>query len=102
MLALSKLQQIGFLRSDGPHDESNKQVWRQVMISKSPTFQYSDTVLKTELLGLIFVRAHRERNFLLYVAYIHQQQYQGVNKEEARKRNPKKGGKPKQASKQLV
>ena len=34
MLGLSKLQQIAFLRSDGPHDESNIEVWRQAMISK--------------------------------------------------------------------
>ena len=37
------------------------------MISKSPTFQYWDTILNMEILGLIFVRAHREQHFPLYV-----------------------------------
>ena len=30
----------------------------------SPTFQYWDTILSIELLGLIFVRAHREQNYV--------------------------------------
>lgn len=34
---------------------------------RSPTFQYWDTIFKIEILGLIFVRAHREKNFPLYV-----------------------------------
>jgi len=67
VLALSKLQQIAFLRSDGPHDESTKEAWRQTMISKSITFQYWYSILKIELLGLVFVKAHRERDFLLYI-----------------------------------
>ena len=29
VLALSKIQQTAFLQSNGPHDESNKEVWRQ-------------------------------------------------------------------------
>ena len=37
------------------------------MINKSPTFQYWDTVLHMEIMGLIFVRAHREQNFPLHV-----------------------------------
>eukprot|EP00745_Piridium_sociabile_P012394 TRINITY_DN190_c0_g1_i6.p1 TRINITY_DN190_c0_g1~~TRINITY_DN190_c0_g1_i6.p1 ORF type:complete len:743 (+),score=169.21 TRINITY_DN190_c0_g1_i6:247-2475(+) len=39
----------------------------QSMVRKSPTFQYWDTILRIELLGLTFVRAHRERDFPLYV-----------------------------------
>jgi hypothetical protein len=34
---------------------------------ESSTFQYWDTVLNMELLGLIFIRSHREANFPLYV-----------------------------------
>jgi hypothetical protein len=34
---------------------------------KSPTFQYWNTILNMDILGLIFVRAHRERDFALYV-----------------------------------
>ncbi len=39
----------------------------RAMITKSPTFQYWDTILKIEILGLMFVRAHREQDFPLYV-----------------------------------
>ena len=43
------------------------EAWRQKMIEDSPTFQFWDTVLRMEIMGLIFVRAHREANFPLYV-----------------------------------
>ena len=33
----------------------------------SPIFQYWNTILDMELLGLIFIRAHRERKFSLYI-----------------------------------
>ena len=68
-LALAKLQQDAFLGmgTEGPHDENTKEAWRQDMINKSPTFQYWDAILKMEILGSIFVRAHREQNFPLYV-----------------------------------
>ena len=66
VLALYKLQNEAFIScTEGPHE--TKESWRRSMISKYPTFQYWDTILRIELLGLIFVRAHRERNFLLYV-----------------------------------
>lgn len=38
-----------------------------IMRKTSPMFLYWDTVFNLELTGLIFVRAHRERNFLLYL-----------------------------------
>lgn len=37
------------------------------MAARSPTFHYWDTILRLEILGLIFVRAHREQDFPLYV-----------------------------------
>ena len=37
------------------------------MITKTPTFHYWDTILNMEILGLIFVRAHKEQDFPLYV-----------------------------------
>ena len=37
------------------------------MCQKSPTFMYWDFILRYETLILIFVRAHREKKFLLYV-----------------------------------
>ena len=65
-LALYEFQQQTFLASaEGVHS-GDKEVWKS-MIEKCPTFQYWDTVLQMELLGLIFVRAHRERNITLYV-----------------------------------
>ena len=68
-LALSKLQQDAFLhcKLERPHDEIAKEMWRQEMISKSPTFQFWDTILNIEILALTFVHAHREQNFPLYV-----------------------------------
>ncbi len=66
-LALAKLQEEAFLKTERPHNDKTKEAWRQEMITKSPTFQYWNTILNMEILGLIFVRAHRERDFLLYV-----------------------------------
>ena len=57
-LALSKLQHDAFLSNEGLHDEETKVAWRQQMVEKIPTFQFWDTVLRMELMGLIFVRAH--------------------------------------------
>ena len=37
------------------------------MVEKSPTFQFWDFVLRMEIIGLIFIRAHRKANFPLYV-----------------------------------
>ena len=37
------------------------------MIGRSPTFQYCDTVLQYEIIVLLFVHAHRTKNFNLFV-----------------------------------
>ena len=66
-LALSKLQQDAFLYTELLHNEEIIEACKQKMIEKSPTFQFWDTVLRMELMGLKFVRAHREANFPLYV-----------------------------------
>lgn len=66
-LALEKLQEDAFLLTEGPHDDETKVSWRKAMVEKSPTFQYWDTILNMELLGLIFIRSQREGNFNLYV-----------------------------------
>lgn len=63
-LALGKLQEDAYLHA---HTNETKEEWRQKMIQRSPTFQYWDTILNMELLGLMFVRSHREGNFHLYV-----------------------------------
>ena len=62
-LALSKLQQDAFALSDSKDFEA----WRLKMIKDSLTFHYWDLILKTEVQVLIFIRAHRERNFPLYI-----------------------------------
>ena len=66
-LALAKLQHDAFLSTQQGHTKEAKEVWRQDMIKSSPTFHYWDTVLHLELLGLIFIRSHRDKNFPLYV-----------------------------------
>lgn len=38
-----------------------------ILIEKSPTFQFLDSVVGIEKLVLTFVRAHRERSFYLYI-----------------------------------
>lgn len=63
-VALHKLQYQAFeLLGDGRSFEQ----WRKDMIKKSPTIQYWDTILSIEILILVFVRAHRENNFSLFV-----------------------------------
>ena len=37
------------------------------MVEKSPTFQFWNLILTIQILVLIFIRAHRQRNFPLYV-----------------------------------
>ena len=59
-LALSKLQKDAFRDRTDETDEFES--WRQVMIKQSPTFQFWDLILQTEILILVLIRAHRERN----------------------------------------
>ncbi len=37
------------------------------MLRRSPTFLFWDLVMKYEMLIMMFVRAHRENNFPLYI-----------------------------------
>ena len=64
-LALAQLELEAFeqLRKDG-EDRSS---WKIKMEKKSPTFHFWQLILELELLGLAFVRSHRERNFEEYV-----------------------------------
>jgi hypothetical protein len=61
VLALAKLQQDAFLDmvNEEPHDEETKEALIQDMTTKSPTFQYWNTILNMDILGLI--------GFALYV-----------------------------------
>ena len=67
VLALAKLQRDAFQQSRVDGNEANFDTWRLQMIEKSPTFQFWDMIRRYESLILIFVRAHREKNFVLYV-----------------------------------
>ena len=67
LLALHNLQREAFMPCEGLKDEKSQQLWRKDMVQKSPpTFAYWDTILRYETL-ILFVRAHRERNFSLYM-----------------------------------
>ena len=66
-LAVATIQQEAFQAMSEAHTEEAMEAWRAEMIAKSPTFQFWDTVLSLELLGLTFVRAHRRKDFALYV-----------------------------------
>jgi hypothetical protein len=48
-------------------EEQIYEEWRTAMVKKSQTFPFWDLVLGTEILILVFIRAHRENNFQLYV-----------------------------------
>ena len=67
LLALHNLQEEAFGLSAGPKDGDSFIAWRNDMVKKSPTFKFWDMIMRYETLILIFVRAHREKNFLLYV-----------------------------------
>ena len=63
-VALEKLQKEAF---EAAKSENRFEEWRHDMIKKSLTFQYWHTILSLALLILTFIRAHREKNFPLYV-----------------------------------
>ncbi len=67
LLTLHNLQREAFMLSEGPKDEESAMAWRNNMQKRSPTFMYWDLIMRYETLILIFIRAHREKNFPLYV-----------------------------------
>ncbi len=64
LLALKMLQHEAFVQS-GCHD--SEEAWVKAMCTESPTFMYWDFILRQETLILMFVHAHREKCFALYV-----------------------------------
>ena len=64
VITLQKLQQEAYLQSK---TTNSYLAWKDGMCNSSPTFMYWDFILRYEKLILIFIAAHRERNFLLYV-----------------------------------
>ena len=67
LLTLHKLREEAFMLTAGSKDVESITAWRNDMQKKSPTFMYWDFIMMYETLILIFVRAHREKNFPLYV-----------------------------------
>ena len=53
--------------SEGAKDVESAMAWRYDMQKKSPTFMYWDLIMRYETIILIFIRAHREKNFCLYM-----------------------------------
>lgn len=72
LLTLHNLQRQAFLISDAANDNQSADAWRNEILKKSPTFMYWDLILRYETLILIFIRAHRENNFSLYVDVLEQ------------------------------
>ena len=64
-LALAILQERAFVQTGDAF--STQQEWKENMRKTCPMFLYWDTVLNLELSGVVFVRAHRERDFSLYL-----------------------------------
>ena len=64
IITLQKLQQEAYLQSK---TTDLYLAWKNGMCNGSPTFMYWDFILRYEMLILIFIAAHRESNFLLYV-----------------------------------
>ena len=68
VLVLQRLLNEAFnQRSNVDESFSN---WLEQMCTQSPTFKFWHMIAHYEILILIFVRAHRERNFALYVAVL--------------------------------
>lgn len=63
-VALAKLQEEAYASTD---ELLPKEAWRESMRDCSPMFHYWDTILSLELMGHVFVRAHRKKNFSLYL-----------------------------------
>ena len=62
-LTRAVLQKVAYRQSESEEDFTE---WK-IKMRKYPTFLYWDLILETELLIFILIRAHREKNFNLYV-----------------------------------
>ena len=115
LLALCKLQHDAwqnFCSSGSESDEVSFETWRNSMILKSPTFLFLNIITEFEMMVLIFVRAHRTRNFDLYIEALedltplffaldhinYARKYQGMYKTKTGKGTLQKSKQPCQAS----
>lgn len=67
VLALQQLKREAFVSFIRDGEEVSMVNWEESLRTRSPTFIFWDMIVKFETMVLIFVRAHRERNFSLYV-----------------------------------
>lgn len=65
ILALYKLRKEAFAKRPDANESFAK--WEESMGKRSPTFLFWELVMKYEMLVLLLVRAHRERDFALFV-----------------------------------
>lgn len=65
LLALHQLRKEAF--SVSAKDGATFEEWSAAIKQRSPTFLFWELIIKYETLVLMFVRAHRERNFSLFV-----------------------------------
>lgn len=65
VIALQKLKKEAFM---GSHNhEASMIAWEDTMKEQSPTFFFWEMIIRYQTLILIFIRAHRQRNFCLFV-----------------------------------
>ena len=67
LLTMQILQREAFLLSKSSEDEAPLSAWRIGMIAKSPMLMFWDVILRYQTLIYIFIRAHRQKNFPLYM-----------------------------------
>uniref|UniRef100_UPI00358E5A52 uncharacterized protein n=1 Tax=Myxine glutinosa TaxID=7769 RepID=UPI00358E5A52 len=71
LLTLKKLIVEAFNQDpSGANDNDSFNNWHERMCKNCPTFKFWDLITQYEILILIFVRAHRERNFTLYISVL--------------------------------
>ena len=66
LLALFNLQMIAYAEMN-TSSEISFEAWREDMIKRCTTFFFWDLIMRLQTLILLFVRAHREKDFSLYV-----------------------------------
>lgn len=65
LLALFNLQRTAY--ATNASSEISFEAWREGMMDRCTTFFFWDLIMRLETLILLFVRAHREKDFSLYV-----------------------------------
>ena len=66
-MSLAKLQHDAFETMCDPNEEKTVEDWKHEIIEKSLTFEFWDKILQLQLMVLIFIRSHREKDFALYI-----------------------------------